>query len=136
VNRERKIASIEEELEVLKAKVAVEERDIRRTLKPLREVWLEIGVERLDNHEGVTVRALLDSGATGIFVDRKFVKEHSFRLEKLDRPVEVKNVDGTSNSGGNITHELECNVFYKGHHERLRIDVCDLGRTKMILGMP
>jgi len=27
-------------------------------------------------------------------------------------------------------------VFYRGHHERLRIDVCNLGRTKMILGMP
>ena len=50
--------------------------------------------------------------------------------------MEVKNVDGTSNSGGNITHELECNVFYRGHHERLRMDVCNLGRTKMILGMP
>ena len=50
--------------------------------------------------------------------------------------MEVKNVNGTSNSGGNITHELECNVFYRGHHERLRMDVCNLGRTKMILGMP
>jgi len=27
-------------------------------------------------------------------------------------------------------------MFYKGHSERLRMDVCDLGRTKMILGMP
>jgi len=45
-------------------------------------------------------------------------------------------LDRTSNSGGNITHELECNVFYRGHHKRLRMDVCNLGRTKMILGMP
>ena len=69
---------------MLKAKVVVEERDVRRTLKPLREVWLEVGIEKLDNHEGVTVKALLDSGATGIFMDKKFVEEHSFRLEKLD----------------------------------------------------
>jgi len=136
VERKEKIASIERELERLKARVAAGERDIRRTLKPLREVWLEVGIEKLDNHERVAVKALLDSGTTGIFVDKKFVEEHGFRLEKLDRPVEVKNVDGTSNSGGNITHELECNVFYRGHHERLRIDVCDLGRTKMILGIP
>ena len=136
VEKERKIASIEEKLKKLKAKVAAGERDVRRMLKPLREVWLEVGIEKLDNHEGVTVKALLDSGATEIFVDRKFMKEHGFKLEKLDQPVEVKNVDGTSNSGGNIIHELECNIFYKGHHERLRIDVCDLGRMKMILGMP
>ena len=136
IEKEEKIANIEKEIERLKAKVTVGERDMRRTLKPLREVWLEVGIEKLDNHEGVTVKTLLDSGVTGIFVDKKFVEEHGFRLEKLDRPVEVKNVDGTSNSGGNITHELECNVFYRGHHERLRMDVCNLGRTKMILGMP
>jgi len=109
---------------------------VRRTLKPLREVWLEVGIEKLDNHKGVTVKVLLDSGTTGIFVDKKFVEEHGFRLEKLGQPVEVKNVNGTSNSRGNITHELECNVFYRGHHERLRMDICNLGRTKMILGMP
>ena len=136
VEREEKIASIEREIEKLKAKVAAGGRDVRRTLKPLREVWLEVGIEKLDNHEGVMVKALLDSGATGMFVDKKFVKEHGFRVKKLDRPVEVKNVDETSNSGGNITHELECNVFYRGHHERLRMDICNLGRTKMILGMP
>jgi len=82
------------------------------------------------------VTVLLDSGATGLFVDRKFMEEHSFKLEKLDQPIEVKNVDGTSNSGGNIIHELECNVFYKGYSKRLRMDVCNLGRMKMILGMP
>ena len=84
VERKEKIASMERELERLKERAAVEERDVRRTLKPLKEVWLEVGIEKLDNHEGVTVKALLDSGATGIFVDKKFVEEHGFRLEKLD----------------------------------------------------
>ena len=75
---------MEKELKRLKAKIAVEERDMRRMLKPLREVWLEVGIEKLDSHEGVAVKALLDSSATGIFVDKKFVEEHGFRLEKLD----------------------------------------------------
>jgi len=82
--REEKIASIERELKKLKAKVTAGERDVRRTLKPLREVWLEVGIEKLNNHERVTVKALLDSGATGIFVDKKFVEEHGFKLKKLD----------------------------------------------------
>jgi len=124
-------------LEMLKAKVAAREgeRDVKRMLRPLKKVWIKIGIEKLDSHEGVTMKALLDSSATRLFIDKKFIKEHSFKLEKLDRPIEVKNIDSTSNSGGNITYELECNVFYKGHSKRLRIDVCDLGRTKMILGM-
>jgi len=84
MEKEERITSIERELKRLKEKVAAGERDVRRMLKPLSEVWLEIGIEKLDNHGGVTVKALLDSGATGIFVDKKFIEEHSFKLEKLD----------------------------------------------------
>jgi len=32
-------------------------------------------------------------------------------------------------------HQVECNVYYKGHIERMRIDVCNLGKTEVILGM-
>jgi len=39
-------------------------------------------------------------------------------------------------SGGAITHQIEVNVYYKSHVERMRMDVCDLGRTEVILGMP
>jgi len=48
----------------------------------------------------------------------------------------VRNVDGTGNSGGAITHEVEVNMFYKGHLERVQMDVCELGKTNVILGMP
>jgi len=44
----------------------------------LREVWLDIGMEKIDTHEGVTVKALLDSGATGMFIDRKMAARHEF----------------------------------------------------------
>jgi len=111
-------------------------REVRRTLQPLREVWMKVGLEKLDMHEGVTVKALLDSGAMGIFMDKNFVEEQGFKMEKLDRPVEVKNVDGTSNNGGRIEYEIQCNMYFEGHMERIRIDVCRLGRTKVILGMP
>ena len=54
----------------------------------------------------------------------------------MERPIAVRNVDGTNNSGGAITHQVECNVFYKGHVERMKMNVCDLGKTEVILGMP
>jgi len=100
----------------------------------LREVWLNIGVEKIDIHEGVIVKALLDSGTTGMFMDRKMVAKHRFRLQKLNRPVTVRNVDGTNNSAGAITHQVEVND--KNHVERMRMDICDLKKTDMILGMP
>ena len=124
------------ELKKLKEKVKKEERVVRCTMQPLRAVWMKIGLEKVDTHEGVTVNALLDSGATGLFMDKKFVEKNRFRMEKLERPVKVTNVDATHNSRGDITHEVECNVYYKGHRERMRFDVCNLGRTEVILGMP
>ena len=55
-------------------------------------------------HEGITVKALLDSGTTGMFMDKRMAAKHRFKLQRLERPVAVRNVDGTNNSGGAITH--------------------------------
>ena len=90
-----------------------EQRDLRRTFKMLREVWLNIGVENINTHERTIVKVLLDSGATEVFMDRKMAAKHNFRLQKLERPLTVKNVDGTYNSGGAITYQVEVNVYYK-----------------------
>jgi len=35
----------------------------------LREVWLDIGIEKVDMHKGITVKALLNSGTTEMFMD-------------------------------------------------------------------
>ena len=57
-------------------------------------------------------------------------------MEKLKKPLLVRNIDGMVNTGGAITHQVKCNMFFKGHVKRARIDICNLGKTKMILGMP
>jgi len=72
----------------------------------------------------------------GMFIDKKMAKRHGFKMTKLERPLKVKNVDGTENSGGNITYQVKVNVFYKNHVERMRMDVCNLGKIEMILEMP
>jgi len=112
------------------------QREVRRTLKGLWEVWMQIGVEKIDTHEGVSVKALLDSGATGLFMSKKCAERGGFKLIKLGRPIIVRNVDGTGNSGGSIIHKVEVNLYFKGHVERVRMDVCNLGKTELILGMP
>jgi len=112
------------------------EKDIRRIFKMLREVWLNIRVEKVNMHKDVTVKALLDSDAVKMFMDRKIVARHEFKLQKLNRPVEVRNVDGKNNSVRVITHQVKVNVYYKNHVERIRMDTCNLGRTDVILGMP
>jgi len=97
---------------------------------------LKVELEKLESHEGIAVKALLDSGVTGLFMDMTFAKEKRFKIEKLKKPLLVRNVNGTANAGGAIMHQVECNMFFKGHMERARMDMCNLGKTELILGMP
>jgi len=96
---------------------------------------MRVGLEKLENHEGVAVRVLLDSRATGLFMNMTFAKEKGFKIEKLKKPLLVRNVNRMVNAGGAITHQVKCNMFFKGHMERARIDICNLGKMKVILGM-
>ena len=44
-------------------------------MKLLREIWIQVGVEKIDTHKGVSVKVLLNSGATWLFADKKFVEK-------------------------------------------------------------
>ena len=65
---------------------------------------MNIGVEKVDTHKGVIVKALLDSGTTGMFMDWKIAARHRFRLQKLKRLITVQNVNRTHNSVEAITY--------------------------------
>ena len=67
-----------------KAVQKVEAREVRQTFKPLREVWMNVGIKKVDTHEGRTVRALLDSGATGLFISKGLAQKGEYQLIKLD----------------------------------------------------
>jgi len=70
-----------------------------------------------------------------MFMDWKIAAKHGFRLQKLERPIVVRNVNGMNNSTKAITYQMETNVYYKSHVERMKIDICDLERTNIILEM-
>ena len=73
----------------------------------LREVTVKIGLERIDTQEGITVEALLDSGATGLVMSSEFTKKQGFKLKKLERPMNVRNVNGSLNKEGPIENTVE-----------------------------
>ena len=77
----------------------------------------------------------MNSSAIEMFMDQKMAARYGFRLQKLKRPIVVRNVDGTNNSTEAITYQIEVNIYYKGHIERMRMDMCDLEKTNVILEM-
>ena len=41
---------------------------------------MNIRIEKIDNHEDVTVKALLDSSTMGMFMDKRIAAKHGFTL--------------------------------------------------------
>ena len=82
------------------------------------------------------VEALLDSGATGLVMSSEFARKQSFKLKRLERPMNVRNVNGSLNKEGPIENTVEVNIYYQGHRERMEIDVTGRQKWTMILVMP
>ena len=90
----------------------------------------------MDTQEEITVEALLDSGAMGLVMSSEFARKKGFKLKKLERPMQVRNVDGSFNRERPIENTVEVNVYYKGHVERTEIDVIGGQKWGVILVMP
>ena len=97
---------------------------------------MKIGLERIDTQEGITVEALLDSGTTGLEMSSEFARKQSFKLKKLERPINIRNVDGLLNKEGPIENTVEVNIYYQEHRKRTEIDVIGEQKWTVILGMP
>ena len=102
----------------------------------LREVIVKIGLERVDTQEGMMVEALLDSGATVLMMSLEFTRKQGFKLKKINRPIYIRNVDGSFNKEEPIEYTVEANIYYQGHRERTEIDVIRGQKWKVILEMP
>jgi len=101
----------------------------------LREVMVKIGLERIDTQEGVTVEALLDSGAMELVMSLEFARKQGFKLKKMERPIYVRNVNRIFNKEGPIENTVEVNIYYQGHRERTEIDVIGGQKWNVILGI-
>ena len=88
----------------------------------------------MDTSELHSVRALLDSGATGSFIDRDFVRSKGMNTWTLSRNILVFNVDGSPNEAGQISKVVDVVLRYKTHSERMLLAVSGLGKQSLILG--
>lgn len=107
------------------------------------EPSLHLSIALFGNYRNADTTALLDSGATGDFLNWNFVRKHQVTTELLPRRIPVLNVDGTKNGMGDITHTatLQMRVFERYtpagplfHSETIRFLITDIGREDVILG--
>jgi len=67
-------------------------------------------------HGNHTELMLIDSGARGNFIDHDVVKEYSMTPQTLEKPIKVKNIDGTYNANGQITQYIRLNLTVNQQH--------------------
>ena len=104
--------------------------------KLLREVTVKIGLKQEKEEEEIVVEALLDSRAIELVMSEEFVRKHRFRRTMLERPIYIRNVNGTLNYIGPIVDTVEVEIYFKRHKERTLIDVIGGQKWGVILGMP
>jgi len=57
----------------------------------------------------------------------EFARKQGFKLKKLKRLMNVRNIDGSLNIEGPIEHTVEVNIYYQSHRERMEINVIEDG---------
>jgi hypothetical protein len=95
---------------------------------------IDVEIEMTDTAMKRNTSALVDCGATGLFVDTEYVRLNNISTRRLTSPIPVYNVDGTANEAGAINEIADVVLRYKGHAERTQLAVTSLGKQTMILG--
>ena len=83
--------------------------------------------------EGV---ALIDSGATHNFMDRRMVKRLQIGTKELAIPRSIRNVDGTNNKDGTLTKYTDLQVTVNKQIQVQRFYITDLAENRALLGFP
>lgn len=93
---------------------------------------VNIIVNTVDTNETFKVNALLDSGATGLYVDRKWIENKGIKTTPLEDKLFAYNADGSPNP---VTHEVELRFAIQGHISKGWFHVVNLHNKAMIIGM-
>jgi len=109
-------------------------KQLIRLAKIEKEIMLRVGLRTIDNHEVEEVDVLLDSGATGLFIDCAWLHQKKITTHKLEHPIEVYNINESINRRGSIMEEVTLILSYQGHKECAVFEVCDLGKSNLIIG--
>jgi len=114
---------------MLPKRLSINTLDAHRT-----SIILPIEVSTTDTSEVHSVKALLDSGATGNFIDQDFIRTKDINTRGISCPILVYNMDRSPNEAGQISEVVDVVLHYKTHSERTLLTVSSLGKQNMILG--
>ena len=80
------------------------------------------------------MNALIDSGAGGTFIDKRFAQQNGIALIQIEKLIQAFNVDGTKNNAGMIEHCAWLKIQMKKKKISTRFLATGLGKRKNDFG--
>ena len=115
-------------------KKLLKEYKITSTLSA-RSLQIPVELVTTDTAQPLGTQALVDSSATGLFIDKDYVVHNKLTMRTLSHPIPVFNVDRMPNECRAITEIVDLVLQYDGHLERALLAVTGLGKQDVILGL-
>ena len=100
------------------------------------ERTIRLPVKLVTGTQIVETTTLIDCGATGNFIDIGLLSKANFPLQRLPKPIQAYNVDGTVNAKGTIRWKAHTDILFSQTKETADLMILSLGRQQIILGMP
>src|SRR5260370_41467338 len=82
----------------------------------------------------VSTSMLLDSGATGMFINWSFMQKHQLETTLLPQPVLMHNINSSPNENGSVTEEVHITLCFRHHSKRAHLMVANLEQQMVIVG--
>ena len=95
---------------------------------------IKVEIVTTDTQEIMSIKALIDSGATRLFIDQGYVNRSRLTTQTLSKPIPVFNVDSTPSKAGYIWEVVDVVLRYQDHSECVQFAVTGLGKQDVILG--
>src|SRR5258708_6146784 len=95
---------------------------------------IQVELTSLTSLASISMSVLLDSRATGMFINWSFMQKHQLETTLLPQPILMCNVDGSPNENGSVMEEVHITLCFGCHSERAHLMVANLGQQTVIVG--
>src|SRR5258708_1742393 len=94
---------------------------------------VQVELTSLTSLTSVSTSALLDSRATGMFINQSFVQKHQLETIPLPQPILMHNVDSSANENRSVIEEVHITLRFGCHSKGADLAVMNLGQQMVII---
>src|SRR6266446_4809693 len=99
-----------------------------------RSLNIQVELTSLTSLASISMSTLLDSRATGMFINWSFMQKHQLETTPLPQPVLMHNVNGSPNENGSVMEEVHITLCFRHHSKRAHLAVANLGQQTVLIG--